>query len=51
MNVWVKPGRTVVPDPQRKALYDRYYADYLLLYERTKDIMHRLSAQCSPPAQ
>ncbi len=44
IKVWVKPGTTIVPNPQRKALYDRYYADYLLLYERTKDIMHRMSA-------
>jgi len=44
LKVWVKPGTTVVPNSKRKALYDRYYADYLLLYERTKDIMHRLSA-------
>jgi xylulokinase len=43
LNVWVKPGKTIVPNPQPKALYDRRYADYLLLYERTKDIMHRLS--------
>jgi len=42
LSMWVKPGTTIVPNPQRKALYDRYYSDYLLLYERTKDIMHRL---------
>ena len=51
LNAWVKPGATIVPNLQRKALYDRYYADYLLLYERTRDIMHRLSAQCSLPAK
>jgi len=43
IKVWVKPGTTIEPHPQRKALYDRYYSDYLLLYERTKDIMHDLA--------
>jgi xylulokinase len=39
---WVKPGTEVRPDPARKAIYDSLYADYRLLYERTRDIVHRL---------
>jgi len=44
LQTWVKPGITVEPNVSHKALYDAYYADYLLLYERTRDIVHRLGA-------
>lgn len=39
---WVQPGSEVRPDPARKAVYDALYADYRLLYENTRDIVHRL---------
>ncbi len=39
---WVQPGSEVQPEPARKAVYDSLYSDYRLLYERTKDIVHRL---------
>lgn len=39
---WVKTGRTITPDIGNKALYDALYADYLKLYEQTRDIVHRL---------
>jgi xylulokinase len=39
---WVKAGKTVVPNPEPKMRYDHLYTDYLLLYERTRDIVHRL---------
>jgi len=39
---WVLPGTEVLPDPARKAIYDALYADYRMLYEQTKDIVHRL---------
>jgi xylulokinase len=45
LETWIKPGRTIEPSETAKSLYDRYYADYLLLYERTRDIVHRLGAQ------
>lgn len=40
---WVKPGDTVEPDAANKRRYDEYYADYLRLYENTREIVHRLS--------
>ncbi len=43
LQTWVKPGATISPDVRVKARYDQTYADYLLLYERTRDIVHRLS--------
>jgi len=39
---WVKPGSVIQPDPGRKAIYDSLYSDYRLLYENTRDIVHRL---------
>jgi xylulokinase len=45
LETWIKLGRTIEPSATAKSLYDRYYADYLLLYERTRDIVHRLGAQ------
>lgn len=40
---WVREERTVVPNPELKALYDSYHRIYLDLYENNKDAMHRLS--------
>ena len=39
---WVKHGIEIRPDPTRTLIYNSLYADYLLLYERTRDIVHRL---------
>ncbi len=39
---WVQPGVTIQPNPANKPLYDAYYNDYRLLYERTREIVHRL---------
>jgi xylulokinase len=39
---WVKTGKTVAPNPALKVRYDRFYADYILLYQQTRDIVHRL---------
>ena len=44
LETWVKPGRTVEPNPAHRPLYDAYYADYLSLYETTKDVVHRLGS-------
>jgi xylulokinase len=41
---WVTSGKTISPDSKIKPRYDQFYADYLLLYEQTRDIVHRLSA-------
>lgn len=42
---WLKPGRIIEPDSSRRARYDSRYADYLALYERTRDIVHRLGGE------
>lgn len=39
---WVRPGFEVRPNLGRKGTYDYLYADYRLLYERTREIVHRL---------
>jgi xylulokinase len=39
---WVRPDSLITPDPVRKAVYDNLYADYRLLYENTREIVHRL---------
>lgn len=44
LNRWVKAGTVIQPDPANVARYDAFYADYLQLYENTRDITHRLSA-------
>jgi xylulokinase len=40
---WVKAGQTVIPNESRRLVYDPLYADYLKLYEQTRDIVHRLA--------
>jgi xylulokinase len=42
LETWNKPGHIVEPNGFIKNLYNQYYADYLLLYERTREIVHRL---------
>jgi xylulokinase len=37
--------RTVEPDPVTGDLYDRLYADYLRLYEVSREVAHRLAAE------
>jgi xylulokinase len=43
LNTWVKRGVVIEPDPDRHALYEPMYGDYLSLYTQTKDIVHRLA--------
>jgi xylulokinase len=39
---WVKAGTEIIPNPSVHQRYQPLYADYLRLYDQTKDIMHRL---------
>ncbi len=41
---WVKPGRVIVPDASRRALYNRMFALYLQLYAGTREVVHALKA-------
>jgi xylulokinase len=45
---WVKPGIVLEPNRRLRALYDSRYGDYLALYDRTRDIVHRLSSDSEP---
>jgi len=40
---WVRIGRSVCPNPDASAVYDRYYGIYRRLYERTAEDMHELT--------
>ena len=42
INTWMRGGRTVTPNLETKAIYDDMMPVYLELYERTKDLMHRM---------
>lgn len=39
---WIKPGKTIYPDEQKKTFYDEYYENYLALYSQTSGIIHKL---------
>jgi xylulokinase len=41
---WVRPGLRIEPDRKNQAVYDGLYADYRLLYENTREIVHRLGS-------
>lgn len=41
---WVRPDRTVTPDPAVRAEYDRLYGLYRQLYEQTRSTVHALGA-------
>lgn len=41
---WAVIQREIVPDPQRRALYDDLYRTWCDLYPATRDVVHRLSA-------
>lgn len=41
---WNPPRKTVVPNPENAAAYDRIYQQYLALYLQTKEIVHELAA-------
>jgi xylulokinase len=45
---WVRPGSVVNPNSAHNATYEAYYSDYLSLYQRNREIMHRLSAREKP---
>lgn len=40
---WVKPGLEIAPDAASQQRYEPLYADYLKLYEGTREIVHRLA--------
>lgn len=40
---WISFTEPVVPDPERRALYNRYYARYRRLYEALRDELHALT--------
>lgn len=44
---WIKPGVVIQPEPRNKPIYDDYYAQYLLLYKQTREIVHALGAKSS----
>ncbi|MCK6560214.1 FGGY-family carbohydrate kinase [candidate division KSB1 bacterium] len=39
---WVRAKGIIRPDSSRRQSYDQLYQDYLLLYQRTREIAHRL---------
>jgi xylulokinase len=41
---WARTGDQIVPDHQRRSLYDERYESYLELYRRTRKIVHALAA-------
>lgn len=43
VDLTVRETRRHEPDPEKKAVYDRYYDTYLELYENLKEIMHKES--------
>ncbi|WP_293910502.1 FGGY-family carbohydrate kinase [Deinococcus sp.] len=40
---WVNPGRVIVPDDSKRAVYDKNFELFKALYTQTKDIVHGLS--------
>jgi xylulokinase len=42
-DTWVRIRETIFPHTESSAVYDRYYAVYRRLYERTKEDMHELT--------
>lgn len=44
ITTWVKPGQTVEPNGELADLYDQRYGEFLALYNKTRDIVHRLRA-------
>jgi xylulokinase len=42
-DTWVRIRQTISPHAESSAVYDRYYAIYRRLYERTKEDMHELT--------
>jgi xylulokinase len=43
INRWVDSGATIIPNDQSHEIYDEYYSDYLALYERSREVVHRLA--------
>ena len=42
---WVKPGRSIEPDPSLRSTYDTLYRDYLDLYRGSRRVVHRLASR------
>ncbi len=45
LSQWVKTGQTITPDPNHHQRYESLYADYLALYQQTREIVHHLSRE------
>lgn len=45
LDAWVQAERTIIPDPERQAIYQPLYEDYLHLYPQTREIVHRLATR------
>ena len=45
INHWVKNASMISPNSQLYPAYDEYYSDYLELYRKTQNIIHRLSGR------
>ncbi|HLV11156.1 MAG TPA: FGGY-family carbohydrate kinase [Trueperaceae bacterium] len=41
---WQRPSRRIVPDPAKRATYDRAYGNFRALYDATADVVHDLVA-------
>lgn len=41
---WVRMEGQIAPQPQNRAIYDALYAEYLHLYQGSKDVVNRLKA-------
>lgn len=41
---WVRVEQEITPQPHHRAVYDALYAEYLNLYQGSKEVMHRLQA-------
>ena len=40
IDTWLRHHRTIEPNPENTAKYEKYWPIYLELYQRTKDLMH-----------
>lgn len=45
IRLWNPPKRTVVPNPENAAAYDRAFQRYLDLYQGTKNVVHELAQE------
>lgn len=43
LSTWVKPEKVIRPEAKNRKKYSHYYENYLELYQKTREIMHRLA--------